>query len=79
MSSIVTEIIAILTAGITGLGQGIGAGIQTTVSSMFLDTTGTSPVLSVFGGIVAVFAGLALAVGITRRLFNFLISLGGRR
>lgn len=34
--------------------------------------------LSMFGGIVAIFAGIALAVGLTTLVTKFIMSLGGR-
>ena len=34
--------------------------------------------LSMFGGIVAIFAGIALAVGLTTLVTRFIMSLGGR-
>ena len=79
MSGILTEIISLLVGGITGIAQGIGTGVQSLVSSLFLDTSGTGTVLSTFGGMVAIFAGIALAVGLSRLIFNWLITLGGKK
>ena len=79
MSAVLTEIIGILVGALTTFGQGLGSGIQTIVSSLFLDTTGASPVLSTFGGVIVIFAAIGLAVGITRRIFQWLISFGGRK
>lgn len=79
MAKILEEIISLLVGGITGMAKGLGAGINEYVSDLFI-TTGENGVmgLSTFGGMVAIFGGIALAVGITRRLFNWLISLGGK-
>lgn len=76
MSGILQEIITLMVSGITQLATGIGSGLQALVSNIFLDTTGSTPVLSVFGGMIVVFAGIALAVGLCRFVVNWLTSLG---
>lgn len=81
MSSILTEIISLLVAGITQLASGIGNGLQALVTAIFLTGEGTtaSPyALSTFGGIIVVFAGIALAVGLCRWVMSFITSLGAR-
>lgn len=79
MTSILNEIINILVGGLTSFGQGIGSGLQSIVTSMFLDTSGASPVLSTLGGVVTVFAAISLAVGLTTLVFQWLSSLGARK
>lgn len=79
MSAILTEIISLLVGGITGIASGLGTGIQSLVSSLFIDSTGSAMALSTFGGMVAIFAGIGLAVGLSRLIFNWLITLGGRK
>lgn len=79
MQNVLTEIIQLLVGGITGIAQGIGTGVSTLVSDIFLDTTGSTPALSVFGGIIAVFGGISLAVGLSRWVMNFLTSLGAKK
>lgn len=79
MASILTEIISLLTGGITGIAQGVGAGVSSLVNNIFIDSTGTTPVLSAFGGVVVVFAGVALAIGLCRWVMNFLTSLGAKK
>lgn len=76
MTSILNEIISLLTGGLTGIATGIGEGLQNLVTSIFLEGTGETQTLSVFGGIVIVFAGVALAVGLSRWVVSFLTSLG---
>lgn len=76
MSAIVTEIISILTSGITGLASGIGSGLTSLVSSIFLETSGDTTKLSTFGGVIIVFAGVSLAIGLSRWVTNWLTSLG---
>lgn len=78
MSAVLSEFIQLLVGGITELAGGIGAGIQTYVTDLFL-TTGTDGAvtgLSTFGGVVAIFGGVALAVGLTTLIFNWVRSIG---
>lgn len=79
MSALLTEIISLLVGGITGIATGIGTGVQSLVSSLFITGEGSSMALSTFGGMVAIFAGIGLAVGLSRLIFNWLITLGGRK
>lgn len=79
--SILSQIIEILVSGLTSFGSGLGAGIQSIVQALFVATdatTGTQS-LTTFGILVACFGGLALCTGLTRRLFNWLITLGGSK
>lgn len=76
MANILTEIISLLTGGLTSIASSIGEGLQNMVTSIFLDGTGETQKLSVFGGIVIVFAGVSLAIGLSRWVLNFLTSLG---
>ena len=65
MSSILSEIVNILTGGITGVATGVGQGVTSLVQNIFITGEGTqaSPyALSVFGGIVVVFALSSLVV-----------------
>lgn len=78
MSGVLQEIISLLVAGITQLATGIGSGLKSLVEAIFLDTSGTSTTLSTFGGIVVVFAGIALAIGLCRWVMNFVTSLGAK-
>lgn len=76
MSAVVTEIISILTSGIAGIASGIGTGLTTLVKSIFLDATGETTKLSTFGGLIVVFAGVSLAIGLSRWVVNWVTSLG---
>ena len=78
MSGILTEIISLLTGGISGVATGIGGGLQTLATSIFIDNSGSTPVLSVFGSLVVIFAGVALALALCRWVVNFVTSLGQR-
>lgn len=76
MQAVLTEIIGLLTGGITGIASGIGGGLQQLVSNIFLDTTGETTKLSVYGGVIVIFAGVALAVGLSKMIVTWLSSLG---
>lgn len=76
MSAVVTEIITTLTSGIAGIASGIGTGLTTLVKSIFLDTTGETIKLSIFGGLIVVFGGVSLAIGLSRWVVNWVTSLG---
>lgn len=82
-TAIVTQIIAILTSGIKGIAQGIGEGLSSLVQSIFFVTTGTGDAavttMSTFGILVCVFAGISLAIGLSRLVVRWLSSLGGSR
>lgn len=72
--TLITEIVAILTEGITGIAEGVGTGLSTLASSIFL----AEGALSVFGTLVVVFAGISLAIGLSRWVLGFVTSLGAR-
>lgn len=78
MSEVLTEFIGLIGGGITSLAKAVGSGLNTAVKEMFLtvNETGTVTGLSTFGGIIAVFAGVALAIGLTTKIFMFITSLG---
>ena len=76
MGGILTEIISLLTSGLTGIASGIGQGLSELVTNVFLDGTGDSQKLSVFGGVVIIFAGVSLAIGLSRWVTSFITSLG---
>lgn len=82
MATVLSEFIQILVSGIVDLATGIAGGIVAMAKALFLEvetsTAGVETVtgLSVFGGIVAIFAGLGLAVGLTTRVYTWVTSLG---
>lgn len=79
--AILQEIVSILVSGIAGVAQGIGNGLQTLVTDIFLTGEGTqaSPyALSTMGTVIVVFAGIGLALGLSRWVLNFVTSLGAR-
>lgn len=78
MTSVLTEFIGLLVGGISGIAQGIGGGVSTLAESIFL-TGDTTKTLSVFGGILGIFAGISLAVGLSRWVMNLITSLGAKK
>lgn len=80
MTTLLEEIVQILVGGITGIATGIGSGLQTLAKDIFVVVTtgesGTTYSLSVFGGLIIVFAGIGLAVGLSRWFMNWITSLG---
>ena len=78
MSAILTEIMALLVSGITGLASGIGAGLTELVQAIFLKMgeNGTVEGLSTFGGLIVVFAGISLAIGLSKWVVHWVSSLG---
>lgn len=79
---IMQAVIEILVGGITQVAQGIGSGLSTLAQSVFLVTTGegasAKTELSTFGVLIVVFAGISLAIGLSRWVVNFVASLGAR-
>lgn len=79
---IMQSVIEILVGGITQVAKGIGGGLSTLAQSVFLQTTGegdsATTSLSTFGVLIIVFAGISLAIGLSRWVVNFVASLGAR-
>ena len=76
MTAVLQEIISLLTSGLSQMAQGIGSGFQAFMGSIFLDTSGTTTTLSVTGGLIVVFAAIALSIGLGRLCANYLFGLG---
>lgn len=79
MSAALTEFIGLLVNGIVDFGRGIGNGLSSTVSAMFLkvnETTGAVEGLSTMGGVLAIFAGVSLTIGFVSLIFYWITSLG---
>lgn len=78
MSAVLKEFITLLVSGISELATGIGSGVNGFVTDLFLKTgdAGAITGLSTFGGVVAIFGGIALATGITTLIFNWVRSIG---
>lgn len=79
---LMSDIIKILVGAIKEFATGIGEGLSSLVQSIFLVTSGTgdsaTTTLSIFGIVILIFAGVSLAVGLSRWVVNFITSLGSR-
>lgn len=73
-TQILQAIIEILVGGLTQMAEGIGAGVNSFATNIFLTTGGEA--LSVVAILVAVFGGIALAVGLGRRILSWVTSFG---
>lgn len=79
MSTILTQIIELLVGGIKGVASGIGEGLSTLAQSIFLQAGAEGALtLSTFGSLIVIFAGISLAIGLSRWVVNFVTSLGAR-
>ena len=79
MLTVLQEFMQILGGGIVSLAQSIATGVVTLAKALFLEVdagTGAVTGLSIFGGIVGIFAGIALAVGITTKVYTWVTTLG---
>ena len=76
MTSVLNEIIELLVSGIKGVASGVGSGLQTLVTSIFLDTSGDTTKLSTYGGVIIIFAGVSLAIGLCTRVVMWVENLG---
>lgn len=80
MTAALTEFINLLTGGIAGMASGIGAGLQSLVTQVFLTTgeNGAVTGLSAFGGVIAIFGAISLAVGLSTLVVKWVMSIGAR-
>ena len=78
-AAILQAIIEILVGGITSVAQGIGSGLSTLATSVFLTGTGETQTLSTFGILIVVFAGISLAIGLSKFVVKWVASLGARK
>lgn len=76
MTELLQQIIQILVAGITGIATGVGDGLTELAKAIFVTSDGNA--LSIFGGLVVVFAGISLAIGLCRWVVDWVTSLGSR-
>ena len=78
-SQILTEIVELLSGSLISLGNAIGKGLSSMVQSLFLDTSSDTTKLSTFGTVIMIFAGISLAIGMTKWVTNFVGSFGKSR
>lgn len=77
MVAILTEMISIITGGLVSFAEGIAGGLNAMVTDLFVVVgEGGTYSLSVFGGVISIFAGLALAFGLSRWVTNLISRLG---
>lgn len=78
MATVLTEFINILVGGVTQMATGLAGGVVAMAKALFLEVSEAGAVtgLSIFGGIIAIFAGISFAVGITTRVYLWVTSLG---
>lgn len=79
MTAVLSEMISLLVAGVTGIATGIGEGLTALIKQIFVTGAGTteSPyALSVFGSVILIFAGIGLAIGLSRLVVHWLTTLG---
>lgn len=76
---LVQQMVQILVAGLSEMATGIGGGLNDLVQSVFLTNPGTEGAswqLSVFGQVILCFGGIALAIGLSRFIVNWVTSWG---
>lgn len=78
MGDILKDFIQLLVGGVADMATGIATGVNGFVKDLFLevDAQGVIVGLSTFGAVIAIFGGIALAVGITTLIFNWIRSAG---
>lgn len=72
----VREICEGLVSGITYIGTGIASGVKSFVTGLMYEGTGESAHLSSFMAFVVITGSVALAVGLTTLIFNWIKNLG---
>lgn len=79
----VTDIIEILVSGLTQMAQGLGSGISALVTNVMYTTVGEGSAatteLSAFAVMVVIFAGISLAIGLSKYIVKLIGSLGARK
>lgn len=76
MDGILSEIIQLLTGGLTEMATGIGSGLNEFAQAIFLTGEAGAEQLSIYGGLIVIWSSLALAIGIGRMVLAWLQSLG---
>lgn len=78
MANALSEFVQYLVGAISDVATGVANGVSTMAQKLFLavDAQGAVTGLSTFGGILALFCGISLAIGITTRVYLWITSLG---
>lgn len=81
MVQIVTEIVSGLVSGISQMATGIGTGIAELIQNVFLKMgeNGAIVGLSTTGIVIVAFAGVSLAIGLSKFIVKWAMSLGARK
>lgn len=79
MTTILNEIVSILIGALNSFGTGLAGGINGYVTALFVTGTGEAMKLTTFGGMIAIFAGISLCIGITTKIWIWLTSLGANK
>lgn len=73
MTALMTEIIQLLVSGLTEYATGFFGALSSAVTTIFMTSEGG---LSTFGGVLVIFAGVSLAIGLSSLVFNWVSNLG---
>ena len=81
METVLSDMIGLLTSGITEMATGIGTGLGNLVENIFLKVgeNGAVTGLSTFGSVVVIFAGVGLAIGLSKLVVHWISTLGSSR
>ena len=81
MENVLNDIIGLLTSGITKMSEGVGTGLSNLVENIFLEVSDAGAVtgLSTFGTVVVIFAGIGLAIGLSKLVVHWISTLGSSR
>lgn len=77
--ALLTQLIEILVTGIEGMATGIGGGLNSLVTNIFTVANGDTTTLSMVAGATAIFGGVALCVGLSKKVVGWIMSLGARK
>lgn len=79
--TILQSMISVLGGAIVGLAEKLGTGIVALVTNIMFVTNETGAVtdLNAFGYTIVVFGGISLAIGLSYKIYNFIISLGAKK
>ena len=78
MGTILVEGIEVMTSGIVPYATALGGGLKELATAIFVDGAGETQKLGIVGGMVFLFAGIGLAMGLSRWFLNWVTSLGAR-
>lgn len=77
-SALLSDIIAILVGGFTGIGEGMGAGLSVFAESILFTTVEGTATMSAFATVLFIFMAISLSMSLFRWVLNFVTSMGQR-